>query len=170
MKGPRVAGATTSKQANACRLLRSQTRRCGLRLGEPARPGPRQPSLYHRPSSHLASTGHFYWAANRTFLLGVDRIDTSARFNGVRGRLVQRHHSARHGGESIQWRSDVAQPASCRSAAAPPGTRRLFVPAGSPGRSKSARAGGSLIPCWGAVVAGESGRKPPPRACGDNPR
>ena len=56
------------------RSLRSQPRRLGLGLAGPARPGPRQPPLYHRPSSRPASTGHFCLAANRTFLLGVDTV------------------------------------------------------------------------------------------------
>ena len=72
------------------RLLRSQPRRLGLGLGGPARPAPRQPPLYHRLSSHPAKTGHFYSAANRTFLLGVDKIKKVSNSTIVRNATWRR--------------------------------------------------------------------------------
>ena len=67
---PSDGNARGSCRSAAC--FGARPRRFGLGLAGPARPGPRQPPLYHRPSSRPASTGHFCLAANRTFLLGVD--------------------------------------------------------------------------------------------------
>ena len=84
------------------RLLRSQPRRLGLGHGESARPGPPQPTLYHRLSQHSAKTGHFYLAANRTFLLGVD---TAFQPGNLRSPLNVMHHML--GRAATVWTKDT---------------------------------------------------------------